>query len=259
MKRLFLVLAILATACSQAVPSTPSQDTIQTAIAQTLAAQKAEPTQTDTPLPTDTPTETNTPAPTRTPRPTNTPRPSPTPTKPPKPIVLSGKGDQVVDVEKWDGAALARIKNSGGGNFALWNYDADGNKIDLLVNTIGKYAGTRPIDFLADEHTARFQVKSDGDWEITLVPLSETEVFLVPGSYDGIGDNVLALIGSQPDLLKADASKADGNFAVWGYSNTRDLLINEIAPYEGTTILDSGTVVLVIKAEGPWHLEITAK
>lgn len=242
-------------------PSTPKPSTpvAQSSSDQASASPSETPLPSKTPAPTDTPTQTNTPIPTRTPRPTNTPRPSPTPTQPPKPIVLTGKGDQVVDVEKWDGAALARIKNTGGGNFVLWNYDADGNQIDLLVNTIGNYSGTIPIDFLDVEHTARFQVKSNGSWEITLLPLTEMELFLVPGSYDGNGDNVLALFGSTPDLLKADASKADGNFVVWGYSNTKDLVINEIAPYEGTTILDSGTLVLEVKAEGPWHLEITAK
>jgi hypothetical protein len=259
MKKLFLVLIVLTTACSQAVPSTPSLDSIQTSIVNTLTALPAESTQTSTPLPTNTPTETKTPAPTRTPRPTNTPRPSPTFTPPPKPIVLTGKGDQVVDVKKWDGPALASVKYTGGGNFVIYNYDPDGNKISLLINTIGNYTGVRPLDFLNGEETVRFQVESNGNWEITILPLEEIEMLRVPGSYDGNGDNVLALPGSKPDLLKVDATKAKGNFVIWGYADTRNLLVNEIAPYDGTTILQSGTLALVIEAEGPWHIEITAK
>lgn len=81
---IFIVLFLLV-ACSQ---PTPDSDAIETAIAQTEAA---NPTNTNPPEPSNTPepTETNTPEPTNTPKPTNTPRPtntkSPTntPTQPP--------------------------------------------------------------------------------------------------------------------------------------------------------------------------------
>jgi hypothetical protein len=43
----------------------------------------------------------------------------------------------------------------------------------------------------------------------------------------------------RPDLLKVDASQAKGNFAIWGYGNDRDLLVNEIAPYSGTVVVAS--------------------
>ena len=82
----------------------------------------------------------------------------------------------------------------------------------------------------------------------------------IPGTIQGNGDDVIFLKGSNPDLLKADATKDDGNFAIWGYStNGRDLVINEIAPYSGTVILDPGTKVLVIQADKQWSLEITTR
>jgi len=78
----------------------------------------------------------------------------------------------------------------------------------------------------------------------------------------GTGDDVILISGgnSKPDLLKADASLASRNFVVIAYgSTTRKLLVNEIAPYTGTTIIDPTAFLLVINATGPWSLEITTK
>jgi hypothetical protein len=210
------------------------------------------------PEPTSPPPPTDTPLPTSTPRPTNTPVPTATDTPVPEPIYLSGSGDDVVDVDKWDGPAIARISYSGRSNFVVWNYGTDGDKIDLLVNTVGDYQGTRPLDFLDTEHTARFQVESSGDWEISILPLSEIRAEVVPSSFTGNGDEVIYLDGT-PDLLRIDASSATSNFVIWGYGNRRDLLVNDIAPYDGVVIAGSNTAVLVIEAEGDWSIEVTSK
>ena len=73
-------------------------------------------------------------APTNTPKPTNTPIPTPTITPLPNPLTFNGQGDNIIDFDKWNDPALLHIKNIGYRNFAVWNYDKDGNKIDLLVN-----------------------------------------------------------------------------------------------------------------------------
>jgi hypothetical protein len=209
---------------------------------------------------------TNTPAPTNTPRPTNTPLPTATLTPIPTPIVLTGSGDMVVDVQKWGGLAIAHITHSGGGNFAVWNYGANNEKIDLLVNTIGSYDGTRPLDFLPSQQTARFQIEGSGQWEIDILPLQEVRKLALPGSVQGNGDDVLLLYGdTRPDVIAADGSQAKGNFAVWAYGNRRDLLVNEIAPYSGTVLVDhdlltdEGFLILVIEADGQWSIDVKTK
>lgn len=90
-------IALLLTAC--ATPAAPTQDLVSIqdtavalawtsyAITQTAAA----PTATLTPLP-----------------PTNTPIPTATNTPEPQPIVLTGNGDSVVDVNKWPSVALMK-------------------------------------------------------------------------------------------------------------------------------------------------------
>lgn len=203
-----------------------------------------------------TPTTEPSKAPTTTPEPTDTPFPTVTNTPPPEPIILTGSGDDVIEVEKWSDAALLKISYQGGGNFAVWSYGADNEPIDLLVNTIGSYEGTRPLDFLEGELTTRFQIESSGQWEFTILPLSEIRTEKIPGTILGVGDDVILLDG-EPDLLKIDASTAESNFIVWGYGNYSDLLVNEIAPYTGVVIAGNDVLILVIEAEGEWSIEVT--
>jgi len=67
------------------------------------------------------------------------------------------------------------------------------------------------------------------------------------------------LYGGKPDLLKIDASKAHSNFVIWAYGTMRDLLVNEIAPYTGTVIAKSDTIILVIEASGEWSIAVTTR
>lgn len=205
---------------------------------------------------------TATPGPTATPKPTQTPIPSATSTPLPEPIILTGTGDSIVDFQKWEGPAILRAKYSGGGNFVIRNYPAGSSTYyDLLVNVIGTYEGTLPLDLLDVEQTARFEIMASGPWELQILPLYLTRVEQTPGIIQGRGDDVIILVSKDNlDLLKVDASQASSNFVVFSYSDSgRDLVVNEIAPYTGTSILNSTTILLVVKATGPWSLEITTR
>lgn len=182
-----------------------------------------------------------------------------TSTPAPQPIHLNGSGDSVVNVPKWDGPAIMDITYTGARNFAVVNYSADGEQIDLLVNTIGSYHGRRPIDFQSDENTTRLGITASGQWDIQVLPLGQVTRFNIPGTYNGVGDDVIAITGGRPDLLRANAGNASHNFVVIAYGNNTDLLINEIAPYSGTVILSATTTILEIIATGPWGLQVTTK
>jgi hypothetical protein len=259
-KMILLIIVFLLAACS------PSEAAVQTAVEETRAAQPTNtytsepptPTITLTPAPTDTPrpTKTNTPEPTHTPRPTNTRKPTATST--PEPLLLNGTGDSIVDVS-WDGPGLLHVTYAGGGNFAVWNYASNGDRIDLLVNTIGSYEGTLPLDFMDYEDTARFQIKSSGTWEIQILPLGTIRRIDIPGTFTGTGDVVVFLQGGDPDILVVDASAAKGNFVIWTYGQSRDLVVNEIAPYTGMVMVSKDDTILVIKAEGDWSIEVKTR
>ena len=230
-------------------PSTPSAPPDVSAI-QTQAFETA--------LANASPSET--PSPTHTAAPTNTPLPSATSTPEPEPIILTGTGDSIVDIAKGDYPAIMLAKHTGGSNFIVTNYDSSNNEISLLINTIGAYEGTRPLDFLVGEQTARFEIKAGGTWEIQILPLSQVRHVSIPGTVQGTGDDVFYLDGSNPDTIAANASQASGNFILYSYSdNGYDLVFNEIAPYTGTALLNNTTFLISLEATGPWSLDITTR
>lgn len=197
--------------------------------------------------------------PTHTPIPTNTPIPTITSTPLPQPIVLAGAGDSVVDFD-WEGPGIIHIKHTGGSNFIVESYDANNNQIDLVVNTIGSYDGIVILNLTDNEDAARFQVTAGGAWEMTISPFSAARNFPVPVTISGIGDEVVILQGNA-DTIQADNSQGDGNFIIQAVGDRGiDLIFNEISPYTGTALLPSSrTLLLIIKAEGPWSLQITGK
>lgn len=264
------IAALLLAACA------PSAASVGTAIAQTQAAiptativpsatQSPQPTATNTAKPSSTAAPTNTTQPTNTPPPTNTPKPTATdtpaatPTPLPQPILLQGHGDAVVNVDKWTGVALANISYKGGGNFAVWNDDADNNHIDLLVNRIGTYTGTVLIDIHDADLTKRFEITASGTWSITVSPLDSVRREKVPATIVGYSDDVIYLDGAPPDTLIVDASEAKGNFVIFADGKSHDLLVNEIAPYSGTVLVPKGALVLEVLSERAWSIQVTTR
>ena len=176
----------------------------------------------------------------------------------------------MVDAEGWQcQPGLVHITgNMGSDHFAVKNFDAAGEKLELLVNTTDPYDGVRPLDWMDDECTARFQVKGGGDWSITLLPLApipevKRHWIGLPGTYKGEGDDVIILIGSNtPDLANVSGNASKYHFAVLAWTAKRgsdQLLINTTDPYEGTVILDPTTFAIEVKAVGAWTVEVTTK
>lgn len=169
-------------------------------------------------------------------------------------LELSGSGDDVVDIEVPSGdAAIVTFTHSGSHNFTVWSYDKNGDQIDLLVNTIGAYEGTRPINFLEGEEVALVEIGADGGWTVTVEPLADAPQIPASGRYEGVGDAVLIdPLGPDSAFRGTFTHSGEHNFAVWAWGTTRDLLVNEIGQYDGTVIVPGGTVVYDISADGAW-------
>lgn len=226
------------------------------------------PTDTRTPKPTKAPTDTRTPKPTATPKdtatPTNTPLPTETPTPLPTPMTWSGAGDAIVDLDRAAAPGVLHITgNAAARYFGVTSLDADGNTIDLLVNTSDPYEGYRPIDFREGPAAKRLQIKAEGAWSITCVPLAaeymEGFVLEVPGTHEGKGDEVLLLAGAEADLATISGNADARYFGVIAYSSSISLLINTTDPYEGTVAMPRRALALEIRAEGPWTISLTAR
>ena len=96
-----------------------------------------------------------------------------------------------------------RITATGARNFAIWNYDKAGKKKDLLVNTIGDYAGIVLLDVYDSEKTTRLEVTSSGTWRFEILPIPDliaiSRIAVCPDcnvGYTGKGDDV------SPDLRR---------------------------------------------------------
>jgi len=149
------------------------------------------------------------------------------------------------------------VGNAAGRFFAVENYGAGNERIGLLVNTTDPYDGVRPLDFRADEHTTRFQVQAVGNWTIEVLPITSARRLEVPGTIEGVGDDMIILLGGTPDLAKVKGNAGGRFFAVTGWGDRSDLLVNTTDPYDGTVIVSPDTVILEVEAIGEWSIEIT--
>ena len=158
--------------------------------------------------------------------------------------------------------AVAHITgNTDSDFFTVTNYDANGESIDLLVNTLDPYDGYRPLDWLDRQCTAMFEVQAVGPWTIEILPYARfwanTAWHLsVPGVLEGNGDTILVLDG-EPRRATITGNEVGDFFAVFAWSERGpDLLVNEIDPYTGTVLVGKNTFGLEIQAIGPWTISL---
>jgi len=173
------------------------------------------------------------------------PEPEPEPEPTVEPAEFEGSGNKILQFDS--GPFVATIAHRGGSNFAVWSLDSGLNETDLLVNEIGNYDGRvlGPLDAYGG-----ISIEADGNWVVQVVPASQAP--RTSGTVQGSGDDVFFWDG--PDrTVAALTHDGDSNFAVWLYSaNGRDLLVNEIGPFVGEGIVDSG--LFQITANGNWSL-----
>lgn len=181
------------------------------------------------------------------------------PRTPPAPaeVVYQGRGDKVVRLKKLpdDQLHFAVISHRGSSNFVITSLDSDGEDIDLIVNEIGSYQGTRPLDF--EDTPVALKVEADGSWKITVKALEKAPTW--PTKSSGKGSAVLlARSGSTGGFSTAKLTHTGkSNFVVIAYGDSSDLLVNEIGKYSGEVLLPSGTVAIVIEADGSWTMKPT--
>jgi len=257
-------------------PTPPTAVTDNPAIAAATATETAvilptdAPTDTPTSIPTDTPTPTavptdtatprptNTPRPTSTPRPTVTPRPTNTPTPTPAPLLIEGRGDSVIDLDRNGSPAILRFSHRGSGNVFIYNYNAQGDRLDLLVNAVGDYDGAVAFDLFEREHTTRLQITARGSWTLEVDGIASARILTVPGQIEGNGDDVFLLTGQTPDLATV-AHNGRRNFFIYSYGQTRRLLVNAIGDYEGQVIVPSDAILVTVSGDGSWRIQVSAK
>lgn len=167
----------------------------------------------------------------------------------------TGYGDDIVVLPKSQKAIMVTSKHSGSGHFSIVSRSANYGYGDLLVNTTGQYSGTTAVGVDLDEDpTGIFEIDANGPWSITLKPIDAAPTLKQAGTTDG----VYKYNGSQK--VAAIKHSSSGYFGVWQHYIDRswgnrwswDLLVNEVGPYSGKRILNSGPSIVEIRSEGPW-------
>ena len=165
----------------------------------------------------------------------------------------SGSGDDYFEITPLDSLWYMEITgNASGNHFAVKGYDSSGEYTELFVNTLEPYSGSV---FELEQSTRMLEVTSTGDWTVRVKPLSSAPVLTVNEAYSGTGDAVL-LIPSGCTSAKITGNGGSNHFAVKGYGDYYDLLVNTLDPYNGTVRLERNTVVLTVTAEGGWQITV---
>lgn len=181
---------------------------------------------------------------------TTTQAPTTTTTTPPE--TFNGGGDDVVRLTT-TGARIVTANYAGSGNFVVKALDASNQENDLLVNTIGAYQGTTPLDF-GDSQTVALQVNASGPWSIVVRDAIAAPSFT--GSTSGHGDAVL--ISQGPSGVATISHDGHDNFVVKTVTRSggEDLLVNEIGAYSGRQPWPDGPAFVEITADGNWTINI---
>ncbi|GAA1511112.1 hypothetical protein BJ978_001555 [Agromyces terreus] len=168
------------------------------------------------------------------------------------PLTQTGAGDSLITLPGTAGIVTAT--HDGSANFVISVLDAANESTgELLVNEIGAYSGTTVYGFNSFSEPATLQVTADGNWSITIAPVS-----VAPALADaGTGDAVFLYDGGAAGLTATHAGEA--NFVIFeetAEALSMGLLVNEIGSYSGTVPLSAGPSAISVKADGAWTLAV---
>lgn len=181
----------------------------------------------------------------------------------PGPIILTGNGQEATEKFKLEnGLSIFYMQHDGTSNFAIWLLDNSGDRIDLLVNAIGSFDGSKavginnPGDYVLD-------ILADGNWNINIEQPRPKTSTPIPKVLIGRGQKATEMFYLNTGLVRFKM-KHDGssNFAIWlldNKGNRIDLLVNQIGTFDGSKALgitQSGVYLLDILAGGNWEISI---
>ncbi|HEY2191552.1 MAG TPA: hypothetical protein VGH76_04500 [Actinomycetospora sp.] len=175
--------------------------------------------------------------------------PAPAPATPPK--VYTGKGDDVVKIDKSAGPAILTFAcPKCSGNTIVQSNGAD----PLLVNTIDSYTGKKAIDVTDGSTTSELTIKATGSWKVTVGGLDQAKQATGDAPITGKGDDVIMLSGDT--TTAAITNKGGANFIVQDTpadGGFPDLAVNTIGSYTGTVQLSAPALVQVTSV-GTWSI-----
>lgn len=66
-----------------------------------------------------------------------------------------------------NGLATFQMNHDGDSNFAIWLYDSEGDRVDLLVNEIGPFDGSTAVG-IKKAGAYLLNVEANGNWQVEI-------------------------------------------------------------------------------------------
>lgn len=167
-----------------------------------------------------------------------------------------GSGDALIAVPEGARAGILTARHTGDGEFSLtMRGDGERRTGEQPVFTTGDYQGTTVWGVHNSIRATQVQVVADGDWTLTIAPISGARE--LPATGDGLGDQVYLHRGTAGALTATHAT-ADP-FAVTlmtedPFATTR--LSTHTGPFERTVELDSMPMIVAVTSTGSWALTL---
>jgi hypothetical protein len=181
----------------------------------------------------------------------------------PAPIELSGTSQQATQKFTLEsGLSIFKMTHAGTSNFAITLMDSDGQRVELLVNEIGKFDGAKAIG-IAKRGEYILDISANGKWTVKIEQPRPTTAESKPKTFTGTGQQVSPFIKLDKGLTTFKLKHTGkSNFAVLlmdKSGNREELLVNEIGDFDGSKAVGvsrSGIYLLDISADGAWTISV---
>jgi hypothetical protein len=182
---------------------------------------------------------------------------------PVEPTTYEGEGDATIMVELPipGSPAAATITSTVAGPFVVDATNAAGDVTVNLVDRIGTYEGTVPIDAnTAQEPTGGLQIQAPGPWKVVFNALRALPV-LTTGARSGTSDDAFLYVG--PAQTGGFTFQGQGTAVLIAYPTLDGGFPDTLASLDGASDTPAnvqlpGAALIQVTAEGPWELQATA-
>lgn len=151
---------------------------------------------------------------------------------------------------------VATITHDGGSNFSVNSLNEHGDHMELLVNTVGPYEGTVPLNLTGNP--ASLEIMTSGNWTVTTAPLSTVPVWDGEAPLEGEGSQTIVVDGVGDDSTQFTftyVASQSSNFIVRAMDQEQQRgLVNELGEVTTTSPIPAWALVLVITSEGTWTI-----
>jgi hypothetical protein len=170
---------------------------------------------------------------------------------------LAGVGQHASEfLELSAGLWKISLSHRGGGHFAVWVMDSEGERVELLVNATGLFHGTKLVKI---PRKGRYlcDISADGPWNILVQPPMELEQMAHIRGGSQAGTDLIRFNGG----LRIFNLQHEGvrHFAVWLLDRSGErveLLVNVTGFFDGSKAvkLRSGVYAFDVRADGAWNI-----